>query len=116
MKGKEISEEFFNMFNKLKEECKEAQKMVSKIDKELSNIYHKIEGATIKHVSESHKLIKELKEVLDRRRELKYNAMVLRTMVDNLEEKVGQAINKVNQVTDKHNLVVKEIEDLGKKT
>ena len=77
-------EEFIKQFDELEALNNAVIKEMSEIDKAVSSWYHKVEGLNIKHVSESHRLIKELKPILDRRRDNKLESMVLRSTCDTL--------------------------------
>ena len=83
----------------------------SKVDLELSSCYHKIEGANITHVAQSHKLIKELKEVLSRRRQVKYEAMVLRTTCDNLNTIMKTLNQKIVAHNKKHQEILTKLKE-----
>jgi len=60
----------------------------SEYDKALNELYHRIEGTTITHVCQSHKLIKELKQVLDKRRMNKIEAILVRSTCDGLRDNI----------------------------
>jgi hypothetical protein len=81
-------DEFLKQFDELEKLNADASKEHSDIDKALSSWYHKVEGLDITHVSISHKLIKEVKGLLIRRRDIKLESMLLRSTCDTLREKV----------------------------
>jgi predicted transcriptional regulator len=83
----------------------------SKIDIELSDCYHKIEGTTITHVSQSHKLIKQLKDILSRRRQIKYETILLRTTCDNLDIIMKSLKQKINDHNKKHREILNKLKE-----
>jgi hypothetical protein len=91
-----------------------SNKNLSDIDTELSSCYHRIEGTVIKHVSQSHKLIKELKIILEKRRIIKLEGLLLRSTCDLLRDKVGQVKGTNKKTLSKHIEVKQEILDKAK--
>lgn len=79
---------FIKQFDELEKLNADVTKEHSDIDKALSSWYHKVEGTDITHVSISHKLIKEIKPILDRRRDIKIESMLLRSTCDTLRDKI----------------------------
>ena len=73
-----LVESFIKQFDELEELSKKINKERSDIDKALSKWYHTLEGTDIKHVSESHSFIKEVKVILARRRDLKIEDLIKR--------------------------------------
>ena len=59
-------EKFILLFDEIKELSREKRQAMTEADRELSSIYHKIEGFEITHISQSHNLIKELTIVLEK--------------------------------------------------
>jgi len=100
---------FLHEFDELEKLNQEATKEQADLDRQLSNWYHNVEGSTIKHVSESHKMIKDLKVILDKRRAKKIEVILLRSLCDTLRDKVkGVKANNVNLLK-KNTEVIKEI-------
>lgn len=87
---------------------------LSEIDKELSGIYHKIEGYEITHVSQSHKFVKELKSVLIKRRTLKLETRLLQTFNDNLKDKIKTTQVKYKEILNDHENLKNEIKERAK--
>lgn len=103
-KASDIIDTFIKQYDEIEKLSTQATKDQSNLELELSSCYHRIEGASITHVSQSHKLIKELQDILNRRRDNKIEAILLRSTCDLMREKITQL--KVN----KKNKLVKDIE------
>jgi hypothetical protein len=67
-----------NQFDELVELEKDSNKLQSEYDLELSRLYHVIEGSSFTHVSQSHNLMKELQDVLLKRRDNKFDNALLK--------------------------------------
>jgi hypothetical protein len=90
----------------------EAYNSMSKIDGELSDWYHRVEGLKITHVSQSHELIKQVKIILEKRRVIKLEANVLRMVCDNLN---GLNIKtKYDSIVDKHEKLIIDLTNNAK--
>lgn len=98
-----------SQYDELEALLKESQKEMSQIDIDLSKLYHKIEGIEIKHVSESHALIKELKVILSKRREIKLNNILLITVSDYLKSPMNKFKQAKNDKLDKHTKVIDKL-------
>lgn len=109
-----IIENFLLQFDELEKLNEAITKENSEIDKAISSFYHRVEGIEITHVSQSHKLIKELKPLLSRRREIKIETILLRSTCDTLRDKIKTL--KITQKTQliKNDEVLKEIKEKGK--
>jgi hypothetical protein len=81
-------DDFLKQFDELEKLNANVSQEHSDIDKAISSWYHKVEGLEITHVSQSHRLIKEIKPLLERRRDIKIESMLLRSTCDTLREKV----------------------------
>lgn len=95
---------FLKEFDELEALNQKANKEQAEIDKELSNFYHKVEGSEMTRICQSHQLIKELKDILARRRVNKLETILLRSTCDMLRDKVHSL--KAN----KKNLLIKNQE------
>lgn len=93
----------------------ERAKEQSEIDLQLSAFYHKVEGIKLGHVAISHKLMKELQDILRRRRINKYEVILLRTVYDNLRDKMQSVSEKLVIHNKKHNSIMEEIKEAGLK-
>lgn len=100
---------FLKEFDELEKLNQKATKEQGDLDKELSSCYHKIEGTKITHISQSHKLIKELQNVLERRRANKIEGILLRSTCDTLREKVKTLKENKKTLVAKNNQVLSEI-------
>ncbi len=107
-------ENFLKEFDELETLNAAIMKEQSEIDKTLSTFYHKVEGKEIKHVSESHNLIKELKVILNRRRENKLEGLLLRSTCDALRDKVKILRENNKNVLIKNDKVLTEIKERAK--
>ncbi len=101
--------EFIKRFEELDVLLKENTKEMSQIDTDLSNLYHKIEGVTIKHVSESHALIKDLKSILNQRRDIKLNFMLLSSICDSLRVQMEKLKKGQIEKLEKHNKLLHDL-------
>lgn len=100
---------FLKQFDEIEKLNNQKNAERSNIDKQISSWYHKIEGIEITHVSQSHRLIKELKPLLEKRRDLKTESMMLRHICDSLRNNI-EKIKKNNQaILNKKNEVIEEI-------
>lgn len=100
---------FISQYDELEALLIENQNEMSQIDSDLSKLYHKIEGAEIKHVSESHALIKELKVILAKRREIKFNFILLITVSNYLKTPMSKFKQAKDDKLDKHNKVIEKL-------
>lgn len=105
---KEISL-LFSQFEKLVQYKETQIKKLSDVDNELSRIYHIIEGIDITHVSQSHKLFKELKAILIERRLIKKEASLIQSTIDNLETSMIKTKVKISDVITKHEALISNI-------
>jgi hypothetical protein len=81
----------------------------SELDTELSKWYHKVEGTKPSHVSESHHLINEVKDILDRRRANKLDVVVFRTTCDSLSKQIKYLKTKLGNQVNQHNKILSEL-------
>lgn len=113
-KASDIIDTFIKQYDEIEKLSTQATKDQSNLELELSSCYHRIEGASIIHVSQSHKLIKELQDILNRRRDNKIEAILLRSTCDLMREKITQLkVNKKNKLA-KDIEVKQEIKDRAK--
>ncbi len=98
-----------SQFDELEILLKENQKEMSQIDTDLSKLYHKIEVVEIKHVSESHALIKELKMILSKRRDIKLNYILLQNVSDYLKSPFIKFKQAQIEKLDKHNKMIEKM-------
>ena len=90
-------DEFIKQFDELEKLNASTNQEHSDIDKAISSWYHRVEGLEITHVSQSHRLIKEIKPLLERRRDIKIESALLRSTCDTLREKV-KTLKQSNKV------------------
>lgn len=100
---------FIKNYEEIEKIAETAFKAQSDLDKELSDWYHKVEGTKPSHVCQSHALIKEVKDILDRRRINKLDVIVFRITCDSLGGKIKDLKTKLNSSVVKHNTVLKEL-------
>lgn len=103
--------DFFNQFKEIDKLNTQKHQELSGIDKDLSNLYHKIEGTTIKHVSQSHAFVKELKVILEKRRTLKLETIALRSSCDTLRSVMEKLMNTHANILKKNQQVLTEIKN-----
>jgi hypothetical protein len=103
-------ESFLSDYNELNKIYDIELQKLSDIDKKLSIFYHKVEGVKINHISESHNMIKELKEILAIRRESKLNTRLLLSFNQTLEPKMKQFKDSKNKMQTIHLKLLKDLE------
>ncbi len=101
--------DFFNNFDKLERLSQEKINDLSKVDVELSNFYHKMEGIHLSHNTQAHKYMLELQDILNRRRQLKLDNILIRSFIDNTKKSFEVAKKRNETALSKHKKVLKEI-------
>lgn len=107
-------ETLFALFDEIETDKNNAFLEISKHDKELSIMYHHIEGIKLGHIAESHKLLKELQTLLIRRRDAKGNAQILQVVCDNLKTKIDYTKSSFDEAIKKHIKVEEEVKERAK--
>ena len=100
-----------NQYKELKDSYTAKREEQGSIDRELSDWYHCVEGIDITHVSQSHKMIKRGKDILERRRNIKFEILLLKGSLDNMTISIEQIRRSVKIVIDKDKEVRQEIKD-----
>lgn len=100
---------FIKEYEELEKLNAQATKNLSDIDLELSSLYHKIEGTETPNILQSYKLIKELKVILEKRRNIKLEGLLLRATCDTLKDKFLALKSNYNRVLRKNEDVINEI-------
>lgn len=103
--------DFINQFDKIENLYKEVTENQGKIDRELSNWYHVVEGTEIKHISESHNLIKQGKDILKRRRDIKLEVIILRSTHDSMKTQISNLKLNLEKNVKKNSEIVEEIKE-----
>jgi hypothetical protein len=101
--------DFVKHYEVIEQLAQDAFQAQSDLDKELSVWYHKVEGTKPSHVSESHRLINEVKNILDKRRANKLDVMVLRTTTDSVGKHIKDLKSKINNQVSQHNKILTEL-------
>jgi hypothetical protein len=101
--------DFFNNFDKLESLSQEKTNDLSKVDIELSEFYHKMEGIHLSHNTQAHKYMLELQDILNRRRQLKLDNILMRSFIDNTKKSFEIAKERNKSALTKHNKVLREI-------
>lgn len=108
-------DKFIDMFKEIEELNKSTHEEVSNTDKELSSIYHKIEGMDDEAIDkDSEKTLRELQKVLLKRRLAKRDSNLTRSIVDRLEQHMGGAVKKHGEICKKHVDLTEEIKQRAK--
>lgn len=100
--------ETFDILKMLRDKTKDD---LSKIDRELSNHYHSIEGADVKFMTDSHKMIIKLKDILNQRRDIKVNYTLLESFITTLDKTMDKTKKRTTEIIKKHENVIQEIID-----
>lgn len=103
--------DFVNQFDKIEAFYKDVTEKQGKIDKELSCWYHVVEGIDIKHISESHNLIKQGKDILKRRRDNKLEMIIIRSTHDMMKTQICNLKLNLEKSVTKNSEVVIEIKE-----
>ncbi len=104
--------QFFDNHSKLEKMSKQLHTDLSNVDKELSDFYHRLEGTHLSHNTQAHPLMTKLQDILERRRNLKKDTILVRSFLDNTKPSIEVAKTRYVQAMKKHKKVLKEIEDL----
>jgi uncharacterized protein YoxC len=108
-------DKLFDLFNEIEEIGNNVYDDVSKLDKELSSIYHKIEGMEEGHMERSSlKEMKNLQRVLLKRRAAKRDARLARSVIDRLNQHVTGSVKKHKEICQKHVDLTEEIRERSK--
>ncbi len=108
----EILGQFFANHDKLEKMSKQLHEDLSNVDKELSEFYHRLEGTHLSHNTQAHPLMRKLQDILERRRNLKKDTILVRSFLDNTRPSIEVAKNRTTTAIKKHGKVLKEIENL----
>ena len=100
---------FFNNFDKLQSISEQKHSDLSKVDIELSEFYHELEGKRLSHNTQAHKFMVRLQDILARRRQLKKETILIRSFLDNTKHSFQVAKQRNQNALDKHNKVMSEI-------
>lgn len=106
----ELVQELFDVFSRISAETKIKTAEHSAVDLELSQCYHKIEGMKLDHVAKSHNAIKELQDVLKRRRRVKQEASILQTMHANLAPSMNKLSETLKASKAKQQKLIQDLE------
>jgi len=106
--------ELISQYDELEAQYATKREEQGSIDRELSDWYHCVEGIEITHISQSHKMIKRGKDILERRRNIKYETLIMKATLDNLKHSITQIKKNVKIVVDKDTAVRQEIKDRAK--
>ena len=107
----EVITNLLNQYEELKALCDTKREERGNIDRELSNWYHIVEGISITHVSQSHKLILKGKEILERRRDIKFELNVLQATLDKITLSNSHVTTHIKNIIEKDKDVRQEIKD-----
>lgn len=92
---------------------KDNRKEVSKIDLELSDFYHRIEGTKFFNPIMGIKLLLELQEILKKRRDIKRDDILLSIVCDSLEPIMKEVNNKVKIAANRHEKLITSLNKNG---
>lgn len=104
-------DEFIKQYEQIEKMCKASMEEQGEIDRELSNWYHTVEGIDITHISQSHKLIKQGKVILEKRRKNKLEMIMLRSTCDSMKTTFQSLKMKLDNTKKKNAEVIQEIKD-----
>jgi|TARA_R110000787_G_scaffold49435_1_gene118541 hypothetical protein len=107
--------EFFSNYDKIAKLYRAKEKEVSRIDRELADFYHRVEGTHLTHNTQGHGLILQLQDILERRRGIKLEVNLMKSFMSITSPHMNTAITKNTSVLQKHINQLKEISDTGGK-
>jgi hypothetical protein len=110
----ETLNDLISQFERIEELEKESNKLQSEHDLELARLYHVIEGTTITHVSQSHKIIKEMQELLIKRRNNKFENALLKSTTSLLRSQIQSLKAKLQSNANKKTAYFIEIKEFAK--
>ena len=109
-------ESLLAIYKELQTERDTIMKEQSEIDKELSELYHEIEGTKFKHVCQSHKMLIKLQDTLTKRRNIKGKVAVLLAFTDSIGSQMKHATAAYKGAKKKHDEILAQlISEVGKK-
>ena len=106
-----LVQDFIKQFDEIEKVLVNKLNEQSVIDKQISSWYHRLEGSTITHVSQSHRFIKQLLPLLEKRRVLKIETIVLRSTCDTLRGNIANLKKTHKDQLKKNDEVLQEIKD-----
>jgi ribosomal protein L22 len=101
--------EFFNVYEELQKEKDALIKAQSVIDKDISEIYHEIEGTVFTHARQSHKMLLKLQTLLKTRRDIKGKVAVLLALTDSMNGNVAKAKGAYKTAKKKHDEIMAQL-------
>jgi hypothetical protein len=107
-------QDLVNQFEELEQMEKESNRLQSEHDLELARLYHVIEGSSFTHVSQSHNLMKELQEVLIKRRNNKFDNALLKGATTLLSTNIKSLKTKIEAKKIKKETYFIEIKEFAK--
>ena len=108
----DILGQFFSNHDKLKKMSKVVHDNLSSVDRELSEFYHRLEGIHLSHNTQAHPLMVKLQDILERRRNLKKDTILIRSFLDNTEKSMDVAKARSETAMKKHEKVLNAINTL----
>ena len=108
----DILGQFFSNHDKLKKMSKVVHDNLSSVDRELSDFYHRLEGIHLSHNTQAHPLMVKLQDILERRRNLKKDTILIRSFLDNTEKSMDVAKTRSETAMKKHKKVLDAINTL----
>lgn len=106
-KAKNLIEELKGTSNKINDEYKRLKELLSKYDKELSEMYHNLETKLKMNASEGYFVAKELRDLLQKRRivknELEYYKSIRDTLnISSINVGLNRAKHNIDRLQKKH--------------
>ena len=103
---------FFENHEKLKRFAKSLEEEGSKIDRELSLFYHKLEGIHLSHNTQAHSHMVGLQDILTRRRNNKQQVILARSFIDTTSKQMEVAKTRNVKAHKTHERVMDDIRTL----
>ena len=108
----DILSNFFTNHDKLRDFAKDLEVKCGEIERELSFFYHKLEGIHLSHNTQAHSHMKDLQDILGRRRDIKRQLLLARSFVDSTQDSMDVARKRNEKAHKTHKQVMDDIQTL----
>lgn len=107
----DILGQFYQNYDKLTRIGTIAVSELSKVDIELSEFYHKMEGVHLSHNTQAHVHMKELQDILSRRRKWKKDIILVNSFLDSTKPSMEVAKKRTTKAIKTHDKMMRNIQN-----
>lgn len=93
-------------FDKLEGLSKQKSDELSKVDSELADFYHKMEGIHLSHNTQAHKYIIKLQDILYRRRLIKKEIILVGAFIYTTKDSFKKVKPSIDKILSKHDKIM----------